>query len=393
MVRIVSYVLGLSLLIAGAVWLADRPGAVTVDWLGWRVETTVPILLIALLIVGAGLGSLFRLIVRVLRWPSTWAARHRDGRRRKGYLALTDGLAAAAGGELRKAQKLAGRAEKLLADPALTRLLSAQTAQLSGDAESARAHFEAMLERPETAALGLRGLLKQALERGDETAAVDLAQRSRAITPADRWLTDCLYDLLVRTGRLREAQDLLDDAVRKKALPREEAASRKATLLQDRAQQAAAEGDERSTIDFARKALQADPTLTSAVLCLARAYADSGKTRRAASVLETAWAKHPSADLVQAYGDLVPGEEALPRLRRLEKLVARRPDDMESHLALAQAAFDAKVWGQARRHLLAAADARPSVTVFRMLARLEQAEYNNQAAAQAWLDKAAALAA
>ena len=51
MVRIVSYVLGLALLIAGAVWLADRPGAVVVDWLGWRIETTMPVLLIALLIV------------------------------------------------------------------------------------------------------------------------------------------------------------------------------------------------------------------------------------------------------------------------------------------------------------------------------------------------------
>jgi len=389
MVRIVSYVLGLSLLIAGAVWLADRPGAVIVDWLGWRVETTVPILLIALLIVGAGLGSLVRLIVRILRWP----ARRRDGRRRKGYLALTDGLAAAAGGDLGKARKLADRAEKYLADPALTRLLSAQTAQLSGDAKSAETHFEAMLERPETVALGLRGLLKQALDRGDETAAIDLALRSRTITPADRWLTETLFDLLVRTDRLREAQDLLDDAVRKKALPREEAGARKARLLQDRAGKAAAEGDDRTAIDFARQALKADPTLSAAAVCLAKAYNDAGRKRRATAVLETAWAQRPSPELAQAYADLVPGEEPLPRLRRLEKLVARRPDDLESHLVLAHASFEAKVWGQARRHLLAAAETRPSVAVFRLLARLEQAEYNNQAAAQAWLDKASAIAA
>jgi HemY protein len=393
MVRIVSYVLGLALLIAGAVWLADRPGAVVVDWLGWRIETTMPVLLIALLIVGAGLGSLFRLIVRILRWPSRWAARRLDGRRRKGYLALTDGLAAAAGGELRKAQKLAGRAEKLLADPALTRLLSAQTAQLSGDADSAQKHFQAMLDRPETAALGLRGLLKLALDSGDDAAAIDLATRSRVITPSDRWLTDCLYDLLLRSGRLREAQDLLDDAVRKKALPRDEAFSRKARLLQDRASRAVSEGDLPSAIDFARLALKADPGLTAASLCLARAYSDSGKSRRAASVLEAAWAQRPDPVLAQAYSDLAPGEAALPRLRRLEKLVARRPDDVDSHLVLAQASFEAKIWGQTRRHLLAAVEIRPNTNVYRFLAQLEQAEYNNQAAAQAWLDKASTLAA
>ncbi|PKU23460.1 heme biosynthesis protein HemY [Telmatospirillum siberiense] len=388
MVRILSYVFGLALLIAGAVWLADRPGAVTVDWLGWRIETSVPVLLVALLLVGAVLGSVLRLLVRIVRWPSIWAERRRDGRRRKGYLALTDGLAAAAGGDTRQARKLAGRAEKFLADPALTRLLSAQTAQLSGDADAAQRHFEAMLERPETTALGLRGLLKLAMDRGDETAAIELATRCRLATPDDRWLAETLLDMLIRADRLREAQDLLDDAQRKKALPRDEAASRKARLLDKRAERATADGDERSALSFARQALKLDPASTAASLRLAGVYASTGKIRRAKTVLEDAWSRRPDAAVAKAYADLVPGEGTLERFRRLEKLVAGHPDDVESHLALAQASFDAKLWGQARRHLLAAADARPNAGVFRLLARLEQAEYNNQTAAQAWLDKA-----
>lgn len=393
MVRILSYLFVLALLIAGAVWLADRPGAVTVDWLGWRIETSVPVLLLALLVVGGLLSGVLRLVIKIVRWPATWSARRRDGRRRKGYLALTDGLAAAAGGDARKARKLAGRAEKFLADPALTRLLSAQTAQLTGDADVAKGHFEAMLERPETSALGLRGLLKLALERNDETTAIDLAVRCRLVTPDDRWLAETLFDMLTRAGRLREAQDLLDDAVRKRAIPREAAASRKAQLLEDRAEQAAGEGDGRSSLGFARQALKLDPASTSAALRLAGLYTQTGKIRRAKAVLEDAWNLRPDGALAKAYADLVPGESALERVRRLEKLVATRPGEVESHMALAQASFDAKLWGQARRHLLAAADARPNADVFRLLARLEQAEYNNQAAAQAWLDKANALAA
>jgi HemY protein len=390
MVRILSFVLGLALLITGSVWLADRPGAVTVDWLGWRIETSVPVLLVGLLIAAAGLGSLARVILRVLRLPSVWSRNRREGRRRKGYLALTDGLAAAAGGDVGKARKLAGRAEKLLADPILTRLLSAQTAQMAGDAEAAQGHFTAMLERPETAALGLRGLLKQALERNDDAAAIDLAMRCRMVTPADRWLADTLFDLLVDAGRLREAQDLLTDAVKKKALPRKEAAQRKAGLLLQQVQQALRIGDTRTATNFARQALKSDSTLTEAAVCLARLYADAGKKRRADTVLRTAWTQRPAADLARACRELAPTEDTVVLLRRLEKLVSGRPDDVESHLALAQAAFDGKLWGQARKHLLAAAAAQPSAATFRQLAKLEQAEYNNQAAAQAWLEKAAA---
>jgi HemY protein len=76
----------------------------------------------------------------------------------------------------------------------------------------------------------------------------------------------------------------------------------------------------------------------------------------------------------------------LQRVRRVEKLVAGRPDDATSHLVQAEASLEAKIWGQARKHLLAAAADHPTVRTYRLLARLEVAEYNDQAAAQKWLD-------
>ena len=389
MLRILSFVVVVGVLVAGSVWLAERPGAVSVDWLGWRIETSVPVLLFALLLIAGGLTWLFSLFAGLARLPGRWASRRREGRRRKGYLALTDGLAAAAGGDPTKARKLAGRAEKLLADPALTRFLSAQAAQLAGDADGARDHFQAMLERPETAALGLRGLLARALEQGDDAAALDLATRARAINPADGWLAETVFTLLIKAFRWREALDLLADAVRRKAMTPADAAHRKALVLNEQAIRAATDEDRRAAIGFARQAVAADPTLTDAAVRLAGLYAEAGRPRRGAAVLEKAWQVQPADPLAQAYGALVPGEDPLQRVRRLEKLVAGRPDDRASHLALAEASLEAKIWGQARKHLLAAAADHPTVRTYRLLARLEQAEYNDQAAAHKWLDQAA----
>ena len=44
MIRAISWIIILGVLVAGAVWFADRPGAVTLDWQGWRIESTVGIL-------------------------------------------------------------------------------------------------------------------------------------------------------------------------------------------------------------------------------------------------------------------------------------------------------------------------------------------------------------
>ncbi len=34
----------------GAVWLAERPGTVTAEWHGWRLDTSVGVLLVALIV-------------------------------------------------------------------------------------------------------------------------------------------------------------------------------------------------------------------------------------------------------------------------------------------------------------------------------------------------------
>ena len=62
---------------------------------------------------------------------------------------------------------------------------------------------------------------------------------------------------------------------------------------------------------------------------------------------------------------------------------------MESHLALAQAALDAGLWGEARRHLDAAGGTNPSVRVCRLMAEVEERAQSDQAKVHDWLTRAA----
>ena len=43
MVRVLVYLIVIAALAAGAVWLADRPGEVSILWQGYRIETSVAI--------------------------------------------------------------------------------------------------------------------------------------------------------------------------------------------------------------------------------------------------------------------------------------------------------------------------------------------------------------
>ena len=82
------------------------------------------------------------------------------------------------------------------------------------------------------------------------------------------------------------------------------------------------------------------------------------------------------------------------RLKRLGQLTAKRPDHPESHLVLARAALAARLWGEARRHLEAAAgpgglEGAPGDTVCRLMAELEEQENGDSALARAWLTRSA----
>ncbi len=388
MIRLFFYVALLALAVFASVWLADHPGSVAIDWLGWRIETSMPVVLVALAVLSFLLSQVYRLISALWRLPKRWLAKRRESRRRKGYQALTDGLAAAATGNAKQVHRLAGKARKLLNDPALTAYLSAQAAQLTGDAKTAADHYTAMLDRPETTALGLRGLLNHAVQNGDDARALELATQARALNPADEWLADLLFSLLIKTGRLREAHELLADAVRHHALSGPDAAQRRAHLATERSSRALRDGDIRAAIDFAKQAIGADPSFAPAAVSMAEAQMAANKPRRAAAALEKIWSQHPAESIALAYEHLAPGEDPLQRVRRLEKLIATNPSHPLSHTVIAEAALRARLWGQARNHLNQVVENNPTARVFRLLAQLEQGEFKDQAAAQRWLNRA-----
>lgn len=106
-----------------------------------------------------------------------------------------------------------------------------------------------------------------------------------------------------------------------------------------------------AAIKWAHKAITAEPARADASAILARAISADGKARKASVELEKAWAANPHPSLLSAYLQLAPGEAALARAGRIEKLVAGNPDHPESRLAQGESALSAELWGQARSRL------------------------------------------
>lgn len=397
MIRILVALVLIAAAVAAGAFFAGNPGQVEIVWQGWRIDTSVGVLAGGVVLI-AGVLTVLALFVALLRRTPRAFRRGRAARRRRaGEAALTRGLVALAAGDNDTARRQGARATMFLANSPTALLLAAAAAQRQGDAAAAQRAYTALLERPDSEFLGLRGLIGQALRAGDDAAARSLAERARRLRPAARWLADSLVSLEARAGDWAAAHDTLARATRSGALPAHEARHRRGVALHELSKATEREGDLRKAVGQAAKAQALVPDLAEPAVHHARLLARLGRRRAAAKAIERAWRAAPHPALACAYADLDEGSAPLGRAAAVQKLAAYNPDALESRLAAAEAALDAGLWGEARRHLdravavapaAGAAAARLPRRLCLAMARLEESASGDLAAARRWLDRA-----
>jgi HemY protein len=389
--RLILFLFGAGLLIGIAVFVAEHEGAVSVEWWGYRIDTSTSVVLLGLALAMAASALLYRVWRALVTAPRRWRRARALRRRERGYRALTLGLVAAAAGDRAEAQRQSRRTDALLAGQPLALMLGAQAAQLGGDAAGARRLYDQMLAHPDTAFLGLRGLIAAALDAGDHRAALDYAARARALSPDAPWLLDRLFELHAAMGDWAAAAAVAERAAKRRVLEGPDLQRRRALAALGQAEIAESEGRLDAAIRHARAAVGATPGAVPAVARLARLLLIAGRHRDAVKLIEQAWPAAAHPELAALYGQAIEEADPLARVTRFARLVKRAPDEAEGHLALAEAALQARLWGEAREQFeRAAQDPAARSRSYRGLAELEERERHDRERALDWRTRAAA---
>ncbi|RED48104.1 heme biosynthesis protein HemY [Aestuariispira insulae] len=388
MIRGLLFLLKIAVLGAITFWLASQPGQVTVTWQDWRLDTSVGVMLILLLGVSLLLMISYNFWRSAKSAPGKFKQNRALSRRERGYKALTQGLVAVAAGDRLEARKQSRKANALLDDPPLTMLLSAQSAQLNGDDQAAANYFNAMLDHPDAAFLGVRGLMMQAAKTGNQEEALMLARKAYNLRPDTPWVLKELVDLQIKSADWAGAIRTIDEAIKAKAISQEDGKERKAQLLMEQCRAARDEGDSALALRLATQANKLSPDLTVAITTQARLLARSGKVKKAEKAIEEAWKRNPNPLLAKTYRDIAADQDPLKQVKRFEHLLSLKPGSSEGHIALARVALDAGLWGEARNHLNQLPDSEISPRVCHLMAELEEREHGDMKEARKWLNRA-----
>ncbi len=381
-------------------WLAGAPGSASVEFAGWRLDTSFGGLAVLVAAIGFVLILLDRVWRATMGTPKRFADWRQARRTRKGYEAVTRGLVAIASGDASEARRQARSAQGKLGAAPVVHLLAAQAAQLAGDEADANKYLEAMRALPETEFAALRGLVAAAIKRGETDQALELARRARALRPDAIWVSAALVELETKSGAWAQAGETLIQARRNRLLEPAVADGQAAAALHAHARALSAAGDLRSAIAAAERAWRLAPDRPEVAATLATLYARDARARAAGNLVEKEWARHPHPDLLAAYRLARPVANALQWVKQVERLAKLAPLHRETHIALAEAALAADLWGEAKRHAQAALAAEgvvegvpngpaPSLGLCRLMQRIAEAQGDDAEGVRHWLARAA----
>ncbi len=353
-------------------WVAEDPGQVVISLRGWRVQTTVLIAIVLVLVLWALIG----LLGRLLRWPFGAATRRR---RRLGHKRLASGIVGLFEGRHDAAERSLLKSARYTPLKAPAQLLEADVARRRGAWDRALERLDQASEQAPQAARVLRARVLREMGRPDDAALLLGPEAEAGKLPPAGWHE------LVRTrlaaGHAVSAMQALGPLRKTGALGSEAMATLEKDVLADALAQA---GDARSLADIWRKLPRPrrnDPELAA---IYARHAARHGAGLAAMSELESALRKHWNPELAALYVSLedIPADQ---RLRQAESWLKSHADDAVLLAALGSLCTQQGLEGKARHYLERALELQPDLApAWAALGDVAQHENDALAAARAY---------
>jgi len=382
---ILAIMAGLALV---AMLLADRPGSVTIDWAGYRIQANLIVLALAALVA----TLIAWVIARVWSWlkggtplsPERRALR----RQQKGLSEVDAALSALAAGDGRKALSLGEHAIKHLDGAGIAYVVAAQAATACGKDALAEQYFEALAKTKHGKFLGLRGRVSEARRLGHVSKALELSEQALLEAPRSDWALATAFELETKLGKWVDAEKTLKKALAKSIFDRETGARHLGAIRYGEALAAEADGRMADAVRHAKQALAVRPNFVPAAVLAAQLYKSTGKIRQASSVLEKVWKLRPHHALAESYAALVPMETAQARMKRFEKLHSLAPDHSESQLRLAEAALGAGQYDRAEAVLAPHVEGRARARAGAIMGQIAAARGDDARTRTTWAELA-----
>lgn len=379
-----------------AIWLVTQEGDVDINMMGYSLSMPTGIFLLFILTSFIVTLTLYRLVRGILNAPKKMVAYTQASQRKKSFRALTRGLVAVAAGDAKQATHYSKQTKNLWPDlKGLPLLLEAQAAQLRGETGLAQNRFERMLADNDSAFLGVRGLMNEALKNNDYARALDFARKAEKQHPKKPWVVKGVYDLEIKNRQWRDALRTNHKLNKLKIYDKDKITSDRIAIYLHHHDKALKAGDEKAALSEVEKAYKLDPNFVPTVTRYCRYLIQNGQHKKVVRLIEKSWKNQTHPDLADLWIKLAPepkgknpDKDQAKKIEWVERLLDLQPNSATAQIMAAKVAMEFNLWGEAKAYLNRAEKIYPSVEVYRLLTFVEQNSTHNEEAIHHLMERA-----
>jgi HemY protein len=315
----------------------------------WRIEVSLAVFVIGLVLGCLGLYALSRLIITTLNLPTRVQAYRLRRSRNRARSALYQGLTSYFEGNFRKAERQAELALESGESPALSAVIAARAAHEQRRFEARDRYLDkAAVHGPEARLLHLTTRADLLLDERRYIEALDLLREAHRVAPKQVRAHQLLLKAQVATGAWKPALETVDLLEHLSGMDAAQAHRVRRNAWQQLLRQSAHQQDELLAVwRSIPGSLRSDNALAHSA---AGYLIDLGLHKEAQALIERNLEKEWDAALVALYGECQ-GESALAQIEKAERWLRDHPDNAVLLLTLAKLCMRQSLWGKAQSYL------------------------------------------
>jgi HemY protein len=371
MARFILFLLLLIPIAHAGLWLAERPGNVTLQWLGWQAEISLTLMAIVLAITLLICVVIGMSIWAISKAPKTRALKQELSRTKQGLAQLNTALIATRSQDYGPANRALMKAGKMLPDSPLPHLIGLQLSVRNHAEKDTRAHLSALRAHDDTAPLALQQLIRDAFTREDYAEARALITETCEHFPRADWVQNERVRLAIRTNDIHDMQAELARVSFTHRIPAQKRTELRAALYHTQGEY--------------EKALRIVPHFAPSALAIS--HMSGVDDTVALRHLYHAWKHAPSAPLLHGFLARTKNWAEKPLMKQAKRFANAARGAPESHDIIAACALQTGDLEHALNHAKQAIEGRETPERFERIAQILK-EREGADAANPWLQQA-----
>ena len=358
----------LALAVGAALLATSNQGYVLIVRPPYRLELSLNLLLVLVVLAFAALHLSLRFIHYTRRLPSSVRAYKEEQRLKRGFAALRESLHAMAEGHYAAAQKAAARAFDLGEDPVLSALIAARASHKLKQKTQRDYYLAEAEQRAPDKPLGR--MLMQAellLDDGQYNGALEVLQRLKKIEAKHPAALRLELKLHTRLHNWQQALSLLEDLKNDEVIDSPQAKEMRLVAHRHLLQRYA--DDLPALTDYWRRMTEEDRLDPRLAYYAAVSFIGLGAHMQALEIIEKSLSQQWESDLAGLLGDCA-STNPQKLLQQAEAWLMQYEGDAKLLLALGNICGRMQLWGKAESYLDASISVKPSAKAHLALAKV-----------------------